>query len=151
MRRPHERGAALAAVLLSMALLLPLGAFAVLQSRASLLTHQSLRGDVEALHAAEAGLACAVSRLADGDDLDSLAAGPDGIPHNADDGLPPFALDCGAELPAPLGYEVRFERAASGLIIVARGRGTRAASRLVELHIGRDSSGRLERRGWRER
>lgn len=151
MRRQDERGAALASVLLSMALLLPLGALAVLQSRTSLLTQQSLRGDVEALYAAEAGLACAFSRLDDGDDLEALAAGPDRIPHNADDGLPPFALECGADLPAPLGYEVRFERTASGIAIVSRGRGTRAAARVVELHIGRDSSGRLERRGWRER
>jgi hypothetical protein len=148
--RRAESGAALAAVLLSLTLLLPLGALAVLQARTGLLTQQNLRGDVEALHAAEAGLACALAKL-EPFDLDAIARGSDGISATADDGILPFSTDC-LSFAAPLGVEVRSESGGgAGLLLVATGRGSRAASRVIVQHVHRDAGGDLERSGWRER
>lgn len=151
--RRRERGTALAAVLLAMSLLLPLGALAVLQARVGLLTQQSLRGDAEALHAAEAGLACALARLEASADFGLVLRGPDAIAGTADDGAPPFALDCAAGLPAPMSFGIRLEpgRTPDGIVIVATGRGFRGAMRTVEQHVRRGATAALERVGWRER
>ena len=144
----HERGAALVAVLVAVALLLPLGALAVMQARIGLLTQQSLRGDVEALHAAEAALACAVSRIDAGMDFALLPLGPDGKSGTGDDGKPPFALECGITLAG----DVRLEAgAAQTLVLVATGRGTRGATRVVERRVHRVASDAIEIGGWRER
>lgn len=150
-RGAAERGAALAAVLLAMALLLPLGALAVLQARVGWLTQQSLRGDAEALHAADAGLACALARLDPQADFAALLRGPDERAGSADDGVLP--LDCGTPLPAPLGFQVRLEPGldADSLVLVATGRGTRGATRILEQHLRRTAPATVERRGWRER
>ncbi len=150
--RKRERGAALAAVLLAMSLLLPLGALAVLQARIGLLTQQSLRGDAEALHAAEAGIACALVRLEASGDFDLALRGPDAIAGSADDGVPPFALDCVPALPSS-SFEIRLEpgRTAEAIVIVSTGRGLRGAMRTVEQHVRRGAAAALEPVGWRER
>lgn len=149
----RQRGAALATVLVALTLLLPLGALAVLQARSGLLTQQSLRGDAESLHAAEAGIACALARLQSGTDFAELLRGPDHLSGTADDGLPPAPLDCGAALPPPQCFEVRFENGGGldKLVIVASGHGSRGATRVLEQHVRRGSGPALERRGWRER
>ena len=145
--RHGEAGAALAAVLVVIALLLPLGALAVLQARIGFLTQQSLRGDTEALHDAEGGLACALARLDPKADPAQLARGADGIGGTMDDGVPPFALDCGGGT-----TDVHFEAAGSEAIaVVATGHGMRRASRSIERDLERGPSGELEPRGWRER
>ena len=143
-----ERGVALAAVLLAMALLLPLGALAVVQTRIGLLTQQSLRGDAEALHAAEAALACAVARLDPAADLDRLPRGSDGIAGTADDGALPFALDCGL----PAAAEVRLEPGGGqSLVLVATGHGLRGATRILERRLHRTPPEPFRIGGWRER
>jgi len=151
--RGRQRGAALAAVLLAMSLLLPLGGLAVLQARVGLLTQQSLRGDVEALHAAEAGLACAQARLDPAADLAALARGPDAQAGTDDDGQPPFPLDCGPALPAPQSFALSLEAGADAeaIVVVSTGRGTRGAARTLEQHLRRVAPDALARRGWRER
>jgi hypothetical protein len=146
-----ERGAALAAVLTAIALLLPLGALAVLQTRIGLLTQQSLRGEVEALHAADSGIACALAHLGDDVDLEALPAGPDAVEGTDDDGTLPFALECGPALSPVQSFDVRVDRAGGSVVLVATGRGTRGATRVVEQFLGRAADGTLERRGWRER
>jgi hypothetical protein len=146
-----HRGAALAAVLLAITLLLPLGALAVLQARVGLLTQQSLRGDAEALHAAEAGLACALARLDPAADFDTLLRGPDGTAGTGDDGLFPAPLDCSAPLGAPLAFDVRLGAGAAGALkLVATGRGTRGATRVIEQHVWRTAPDAIEIGGWRE-
>ncbi len=149
----RQSGAALATVLVAMTLLLPVGALAVLQARSGLLTQQSLRGDTESLHAAEAGIACALVWLQGVSDFAALLRGPDHLSGTADDGLPPTPLDCGAPLPSPERFEVRFENggAIDKLVIVASGHGTRGATRVLEQHVRRGVGPALELRGWRER
>lgn len=145
--RRRQRGAALACVLMAMALLLPLGALAVLQARIGLLTQQSLRGDVEALHAAEAGLACAYSRLDPSMDFAQLLRGPDGKAGTPDDGEAPMALPC-----ATAASLVRFEAGdAETIVLVATGRGSRGATRVIERRVHRLAADALEAAGWRER
>jgi len=147
-RREGERGAALAAVLVTVALLMPLGALAVMQARIGLLTQQSLRGDVEALHAAEASLACALARLGPALDFDALPRGADGRAGTADDGVLPFALDC--EL-AQSGA-VRVEAGgAQTIVLVASGRGTRGATRTIERRAQRIGPATVLVGAWRER
>lgn len=143
-----ERGAALAAVLLAMAVLLPLGALAVMQTRTGLLIQQSLRSDVEALHAAEAGLACAIAKLDPAVDLERLPLGADGVGGTGDDGTLPFALDC----PLPAAAEVRIEAAGpQSAILVATGRSSKGAVRVLERRLRRTAPGPFQLAAWRER
>lgn len=144
----RERGVALASVLMAMTLLLPLGALAVLQARIGLLTQQSLRGDVEALHAAEAGLACAYSRLDPSMDFAWLTWGPDGKVGTADDGTPPMALPC----IAGFATAVRIETGDAGtVVLVATGLSSRGATRAIERRVRRLAPDAIEAAGWRER
>lgn len=129
----RQRGAALAAVLLAMALLLPLGALALLQARAGALTQQSLRGDVEALHAADGALACALAALPPLADAALLGFGPDGGAGTADDGVLPFAAPCPAS-------EARIRAEGGGRwVLSSSGRGTRGATRTLELRLRRSA------------
>ena len=152
--RAHaQRGAALASVLLALSLLLPLGALAVLQARVGLLTQQSLRGDAEALHAADAGLARACTPLDPDADPGPLSPGPDRARGTADAGTVPSALACGSPLPPPLRFALRLEAGTDGeeVVLVATGFGTRGASRTLEQRVRRTAPSTLEGHGWRER
>jgi len=146
--RSRERGAALAAVLVMIALLLPLGALAVLEARAGLLTEQSLRGDTEALQAADSGIVCVLAQLDPSADFSTLLLGPDGKSGTADDGQLPFSLTCAS----PLRFDAHLESGGSGvLVVVSTGYGMRGASRTVEQRLCRISPNEFVRGGWRER
>ncbi len=83
-------GFALLAVLLALALLLPLGGLAVLEARSALVIAQNLRARAEARVAAEAALEWAAAAVPALWDTSTLAAGPDGSSGTADDGAFPF-------------------------------------------------------------
>ncbi len=108
MRRGDQRGSALPLVLSVIALLMPLGALAVLQARNDLLIEQSLRGATEAFYAADGALEWAIAALPPTADADRLLDGPDGISGTADDGLYPYPI--GYQPVAPARFELRLQR-----------------------------------------
>src|SRR5215470_474238 len=84
-RRSQEDGLALVTVLLFIAFLTPLGAFALMQARLDLRVEDNARTALETFAVAEAGLDHALADLDLQPWFDRLLAGPDGIVGNADD------------------------------------------------------------------
>src|SRR5512139_249660 len=87
----REDGHALLTALVATALLLPLGAFAVLQARLDFLVQHYTRAASEAFAVAESGLEHARADLARDPRFERLLAGPDRRAGTADDGEYPFA------------------------------------------------------------
>lgn len=131
--RTAERGHALITALIATALLLPLGAFAVMQARLDFLVQHHTRAASEALAIAEAGLEQALADCARDPRFDRLSLGPDGRAGTGDDGQYPFAIPPPAFFPAaPYRYEVRVAAlSADRLEIHARGYGVLGSVRGV--------------------
>jgi hypothetical protein len=136
---PNERGAALVAVLCLTTVLLPLGAYVVVQSRSDFLIQRNVQGEVEALYVAEAGLEQALAEIRPGNSFDDVLVGPDGIGGTADDGTFPFASEPSFGLTSDsFRYHVRVVRDRSDLIrIISRGSGTRGSTKVVEALVKR--------------
>ncbi len=133
-RRPHgQAGHALLSALIATALLLPLGAFAVLQARLDFLVQHHTRAASEALAIAEAGLEQALADFARDPRFERLTRGPDGQAGTGDDGVYPFASEPPAFFPAaPRRYEVRVAALAADRVeIVSRGYGVLGSVRGV--------------------
>lgn len=134
-----ERGHALLTALIATALLLPLGAFAVLQARLDFLVQHYGRAASEALAVAESGLEHALADLARDPRFERLLAGPDGRAGTPDDGEYPFVQAPPAFFPAaPFRYDVRVApQAADRVEIVARGYGQLGSVRGVAAAVRR--------------
>src|SRR5262249_14133135 len=103
-----DDGYALLIVLLAMAALAPLGAFAGMQARVDALVQDATRRADEAFYVAEAGLAHAIADLEAAPRFERLRAGPDGRQGTADDDQFPFAAAPPAFFPRqPYRYDVR--------------------------------------------
>lgn len=128
-----QRGAALLAALILIMILLPLGAYVILQCRTDLLLERNFRAELEAFYAAEAGLEHALAEIEPGQSFDDVLAGPDGIPGTADDGMFPFREGTAAAFTsAPLGYDVRLSLTAGNLLaIISSGSGRQGATKVV--------------------
>ena len=135
----NERGSALVAVLGLTMLLLPLGAFVVLQCRTDFMIQRNLRGEIEAFQVAEAGLEHALSEIAPGGAFDGVLAGPDGIAGNGDDGVFPFTEGWPAEFPqAPFRYDVRVTASGlGGMRLTSYGSGAGGSSKNLEALVVR--------------
>ena len=142
-RKPHptarEDGHALLTALIATALLLPLGAFAVLQARLDFLVQHYTRAASEAFAVAESGLEHALADLTRDPRFERLLAGPDRRAGTPDDGEYPFAQAPPAFFPgAPFHYDVRVApQAADRVEIVARGYGLLGSLRGVAAAVQR--------------
>ena len=135
----NERGSALIAALGIALLLLPLGAFVVMQCRTDLLIQHNLRAETEAFYVAEAGLEHALSDIDPDSGFAQLVAGPDRQVGTADDGVFPFREGVPAEFPSPpFRYEVRVIAAGPGAVqLVSTGTGGSGARRVVSARVTR--------------
>ena len=135
----NQRGSALVAVLGLAMILLPLGAFVVMQCRTDLLIQRNLRAEIEAFYVAEAGLEHAVADIAPDTSFDDLLAGPDHAAGTADDGVFPFRDGAPADFPeSPFRYEVRVTRSTrDALSIVSAGSGRQGAAQVVSATVVR--------------
>jgi len=118
MRRAGQtRGSALVGVLTLVLILLPLGAYVVLQCITDLRIGGNLASEVRAFYAAEAALQHAVAEVGPGASFDGALAGPDGIAGTADDGVFPFREGAGnAFTDAGFRYQVQAVRQSSALL-----------------------------------
>ncbi len=140
-RLRQETGHALITALIATALLLPLGAFAVLQARLDFLVQHYTRAASETFVVAESGLEHALADLARDPRFDRLLAGPDRRAGTPDDGEYPFAAPPPAFFPAaPFRYDVRVAaQAADRIEIVSRGYGQLASVRGVAAAVVRSA------------
>lgn len=134
-----QRGHALITALIATALLLPLGAFAVLQARLDFLIQHYTRAASEAFAIAESGLEHALADLARDPRFERLTAGPDSRAGTADDGEYPFLQSPPSFFPAaPFRYDVRVAvQAADRVEIVSRGYGVLGSVRGVAAAVRR--------------
>lgn len=128
-----ERGAALIATLILMMILLPLGAYVVLQCRTDWLLERNFRAELEAFYAAEAGLEHAVAEIEPGQSFDDVLAGPDRIAGTSDDGVFPFREGTPVDFAsASLRYDVRLALTSGNMLsIVSYGSGRHGATKVV--------------------
>jgi hypothetical protein len=140
-RRPRAQGHALLTVMMAIACLLPLGAFAAMQARLDFLVQHATRTALETFAVAESGLEHALADVAADSRFDRLLAGPDRRLGTADDGEFPFAHPPPATFPAaPFAYQVQVAAAGPDLLdIVSRGSGPRGAVRVVSASVARDA------------
>ena len=134
------RGTALPAVLALIMILLPVGAFVVLQCRTDLLIQHNLRAEIEAFYVAEAGLEHALSEISPGTSFDAVLAGPDRVAGTADDGIFPFTEGAPSAFPyAPFRYDVRVAQTSSDVLTVqSSGIGVHGATKVVIALVRRD-------------
>jgi hypothetical protein len=134
-----EGGQALVTALIATALLLPLGAFAVMQARLDFVLQHHTRVASETFAVAESGLEHARADLARDPRFERLLAGPDRRAGTADDGEYPFAQPPPAFFPAaPFRYDVRVAPlGADHVEIVSRGSGPLGAVRGVAAAVQR--------------
>lgn len=138
-RLRREHGQALLTALIATALLLPLGALAMLQARLDFLVQHYTRAASETFAVAESGLEHARADLARDPRFERLLAGPDRRLGTADDGEYPFAQPPPAFFPvAPFRYQVRVApQTADRVEIVARGYGPLGTVRGVAAAVQR--------------
>ncbi len=136
----NARGTALPAVLALIMILLPIGAFVVLQCRTDWLIQHNLRAEVEAFYVAEAGLEHALAEISPETSFDAVLAGPDRIAGTNDDGSFPFSEGEPSAFPyAPFRYEVRVSRPSADVLTVqSSGFGVHDATKVVVALVRRD-------------
>ena len=134
-----QRGTALVAVLVLMMILLPLGAYVVVQCRSDLMIERNLRSEIEAFYVAEAGLEHAMAEIPPGRSFEEVLTGPDHILGTADDGLFPFHEGWPNDFPySPFRYEVRVASVDSNAVrITSRGAGRDGATKVIEAVVRR--------------
>jgi hypothetical protein len=135
----NPSGAALIATLAIVMVLLPVGAFVVMQSRTDWLLHHNLRAEIETFYVAEAGLEHALAEIGPGRTFDDVLAGPDHVRGTTDDGLFPFREGPVDPFPQPpFRYDVTVTSAGAGMIrVTSRGSGQGASAKVVEALVAR--------------
>jgi hypothetical protein len=135
----NQRGTALVSTLGVAMILLPLGAFVVLQCRMDVFIQRNMRAEIEAFYVADAGLEHAVAEISPAQSFDDLLVGPDGIAATGDDGVFPFAEGAPPDFPfAPFRYAVRVSKGADGVLhLVSQGSGLHGATKVVEALLTR--------------
>jgi hypothetical protein len=139
--RRGQAGYALLAVLIMMAALTPLAAFALMQARLDALVQDSTRRALEAFHIAESGLEHALADLAADPRFERLGLGPDGRPGTGDDADYPFKQAPPPFFPRPpYRYEVRVvANGADRADLVAFGYGAGTAVHALGATVVRDA------------
>jgi hypothetical protein len=135
-----QTGNALITVLIMLAALTPLGAFAVMQARLDVMVQHHVREAAAAFYAAEAGLEHALADLRLDPSFERLVGGPDGVPGTGDDMEFPFRGMSGV-LPIGQGYryDLRVEpRSATRIEVIATSSGPTTATHAVIASIARD-------------
>ena len=141
----NQCGYALLTVMVAMAFLLPLGAFAAMQARLDLMIQAQIRAALVSFSAAESGLDVALADLALDPRFERLGEGPDGRKGTADDGEYPFeGAPPESLLAPPLRVEVRVEpRGDDRVDIVAEGSVDGRALRALEASVVRAAAPQL--------
>jgi hypothetical protein len=136
-----QHGTALVAALAIVMILLPVGAFVVLQCRTDLLIQHNLRAEIETFYVAEAGLEHAIAEIAPGTSFDDILTGPDHLAGTPDDGIFSFAEGAPSAFPfAPFRYDVRVTRSGSDMVsVVSSGTGINGATRVVSVLVKRSA------------
>lgn len=134
-----ERGTALIATLSLTMILLPLGAFVVMQCCTDLMIEHNVRAEVESFYVAEAGLEHALAEIPPDSTFAPLLAGPDHIAGTVDDGVFPFVEGAPGDFPcAPFHYDVRVNAANGGMVsVVSAGSGLHGANKAVSALVSR--------------
>src|SRR6185369_3091941 len=108
--RRCDHGNALISVLIMLAALTPLGAFAVMHARLDMLVQHHIARAAAAFAVAESGLAHARAEIRLDPNFDRLRNGPDGQPDTSDDGEFPFRKTRALPVEAGYRYDLRVER-----------------------------------------
>ena len=139
MSRLDQHGTALVAALGVAIMLLPVGAFVMLQAHTDMAIERNLRHALETFYAAEAGLEHAVAEIPPGVSFDDLLVGPDQVAGTGDDGRFPFRTAPGPFFPQPpLRYEVEVMRVRPDLLrVVSRGGGVNDSASTLEALVAR--------------
>ncbi len=134
-----ERGTALIATLSLTMILLPLGAFVVMQCCTDLMIEHNVRAEIESFYVAEAGLEHALFEIPPDSTFAPLLVGPDHVAGTTDDGVFPFVEGAPGNFPdAPFHYDVRVAAADNGMLqIVSTGTGMYGASKVVSALVRR--------------
>ena len=134
-----ERGTALLTTLGLMMLLLPLGAYVLMQCRSDLLIQRNFRDEIEAFYIAEAGLEHAVADIKPGRSMNRLLVGPDGSAGTDDDGFFPFGEGMPQDFPlSPFHYEVRVTPlSADAVSLVSHGIGRNGTTKVIAATVAR--------------
>ena len=137
----RQAGSALITTMIVSAMLLAIGAFAVMQARLDLLVQHHTRAAVETFYVAEAGLEHALADLSSDPRFDRLLVGADGVAGTDDDGSYPFRNGPPDFFPhAPFRYDVRVETVDENTAeIVSRGIGVGPATRTVSAPVLRST------------
>ncbi len=137
--RLDQRGTALVAALGVAIMLLPVGAFVMLQAHTDIAVERNLRHGLETFYAAEAGLEHAVAEIPPGVSFDALLVGPDQVAGTRDDGRFPFRTMPPPFFPqSPLRYEVDVMRVRADLLrVVSRGSGASDSATTLEALVAR--------------
>jgi hypothetical protein len=135
----RQTGNALITVLIMLAALTPLGAFAVMQARLDVMVQHHVREGAAALYAAEAGLEHALADLRLDPSFDRLLGGPDGVAGTSDDAEFPFRMSGPLSIGQGYRYDLRVDpRSASRIEVMATGSGPTTATHTVVASIARD-------------
>lgn len=133
-------GTALVSVLIMLAALTPLAAFAVMNAHLDVLVQHQVRQAASAFAVAESGLQHALADLRLDSNFDRLLAGPDHLPGTSDDGQFPFR---GAPGPLPIERDYRYDvrvspRSATSVDLVSTATGPRLATHVVAARVARE-------------
>ena len=112
--RLDQRGTALVAALGVAIMLLPVGAFVMLQAHTDIAVERNLRHGLETFYAAEAGLEHAVAEIPPGVSFDALLVGPDQVADTRDDGRFPFRTFAAGVLPGAAACGTKWKSCGSG-------------------------------------
>lgn len=136
-----DRGNALASVLIMLAALTPLGAFAVMHARLDVLVQHHMKHASMAFAVAEAGLEHARAEVALDPSFDRLTNGPDRQPATNDDGEFPFVKTRLVPTHPDFQYELRISRqSAQRIEIVSTARGPGRSMHALALGVTRENA-----------
>ena len=133
----NQRGAALVATLAIALVLLPVGAWMLMQTRGDFLVGRNLRSELETLFVADAGVAHALAQITADNSFDRLLG--------AKSGVSPFGGAAPAFPAPPFRYDVIVSPASSDTLrIVSAGYGRNGASKRVVALLKRDAAGHFD-------
>ena len=134
----NQHGSSLVATLIVATVLLPIGGWMFMQTRADFFVARNLRAELEAVYVADAGVSHAVAQIdADGSFARLLTARSTGVSPFGN-APPPFPA-------APLHYEVLVAPLDSTTLrVTSTGYGRDGANKRVEALLRRDAGGHLQ-------
>lgn len=138
-RRSKSDGNALVSVLILIAALTPLGAFAVMHARLDVLVQHHVSRAAAAFAVAESGLEHARAELRLDPDFDRLCNGPDRQPGTSDDGEFPFLKARSLSIEPGYQYDLRVDRlSATRVDLISTATGPERSTHVLAFSVVRD-------------